>query len=183
MPLIDLDHKSTSELMSLFSTLEAPSIEEMNGEYAARMLSQRNVLVGTLSGLMLSNPLRTWQCKAFRPVNHETGRGYNTFIQGRKLIQCYPMMTLIAPSRFDGRPAYQLIYRQFHSVCGTIHMIDEVRRYKTGIYIGVGTLGFTSAQRSEPYPFLLEGPAAPYRGDIGIVRKNFKTGPRELPID
>ena len=125
--LIDVHQLSTEQLVALFSTLQAPSIEEMHGEYAASMLSQPNPLA-TLAGLSLTNPLLPWQSKAFRPVNQLTGRGYNTFLLGRKTIQLYPMHTLIAPSRFDGQPAYQLVYCYFHSLCGVINMVDEIRR-------------------------------------------------------
>jgi hypothetical protein len=91
------------------------------------------------------------------------------------------MKTLIAPSRFDGRPAYQLVYRHFHSVCGSVRMVDEVRRVEPGVYLGIGTYGFTSAQRRISYPFLLQGPVAAYRGDIGRQRKGFVIGPQEIP--
>lgn len=103
------------ELRRLFAQLEAPAIDEMHGEYQARLLAQGNWLAQAGDRLILRNPLRSWLCKAFRPVDAERGRGYNTFRQVGRVVQAYPMLTLIAPSRFDGRPAYQLVYRQFHS--------------------------------------------------------------------
>lgn len=172
---------STDELLRLFATLEAPALEEMSGEYSARLLAQPNWLATLAGGAVLTNPFRSWLCKAFRPVDTGTGRGYNTFLQGGSVVQRYPMLTLIAPSRFDGRPAFQLVYRHFHSLCGSLHMVDEVRRAAPGLYLGIGTYGLTDAQRRIPYPFLLEGPVGAYRGDIGRERKNFAIGPHELP--
>lgn len=177
----ELLQASTDELLRRFALLEAPALEEMSGEYAARLLAQPNWLATVVGGAAVSNPFRSWLCKAFRPVDASTGRGYNTFLQGKRVIQRYPMLTLMAPSRFDGRMAYQLVYRHFHSLCGAVHMVDEVRRVAPGLYLGIGTYGFTDAQRRTPYPFLLEGPVGAYRGDIGRERKNFQTGPRELP--
>lgn len=177
----ELLRASTDELLSLFATLEAPALEEMSGEYAARLLAQPSWLA-TLSGrIVLSNPFRSWLCKAFRPVNARSGRGYNSFLQGGGVVQSDPMLTLMAASRFDGRPAYTLVYRHFHSACASLHMVDEVRRVAPGLYLGIGTYGFTDAQRRIPYPFILEGPVAPYRGDIGRERRNFAIGSRELP--
>ena len=172
---------STPQLLARFATLDAPDIREMQGEYAASLLAQPSALAHVVGQAMLYNPLRSWLCKAFRPVDGETGRGYNTFLQQGRVIQCYPMLTLIAPSRFDGRPAYQLVYRHFHSTCGSIYMVDEVRRLAPDLYLGIGTYGLTDAQRRMPYPFLLKGPQAPYRGDIGRARQGFVIGPREFP--
>lgn len=172
---------TTAELLHIFSTLETPAISEMNGEYAACLLAQPNWLAAKIGQVVLDNPFRHWLCKAFRPVDVEHGRGYNTFAQSGKIVQRYPMQTLIAPSRFDGRPAYQLLYRHFHSTCGDINMVDEVRRLAPGLYLGIGTWGFTDAQRHQAYPFLLQGPQAAYRGDIGRARKHFHISKRELP--
>lgn len=177
----DLDGLSAEELLRLFVTLEAPDITEMQGEYSARLLAQPYWLATVLGQTILKNPFQSWLCKAFRKIDNDTGRGYNTFQRGRYVVQQFPMLTLIAPSRFDGRPAYQLVYRLFHSACSTVHMVDEVRRVMPGLYLGIGTYGFTNSQRHTPYPFVLEGPVAPYRGDIGHRRENFKIGPQELP--
>lgn len=172
---------STAELLQLFSTLEAPAVSEMNGEYAACLLAQPNWLATRIGQMALSNPMGSWLCKAFRPLDANSGRGYNSFRQRGKVVQRYPMQTMIAPSRFDSRPAYQLVYRHFHSLCGDINMVDEVRRVAPGLYLGIGTWGFTRAQRHISYPFLLEGPQAAYRGDIGRARHHFFISKREIP--
>ena len=172
---------STDELLELFSTLEAPAISEMDGEYGARLLAQPGWMAARLGPVATNNPLGRWLCKAFRPVNADNGRGYNSFRYRGRVIQRYPMQTLVAPSRFDGGNAYQLVYRHFRSLCGDINMVDEVRRVAPGLYLGIGTWGFTRAQRHTPYPFLLEGPEAPYRGDIGRARDHFSIGRREIP--
>lgn len=177
----DLRRLSTDELLQLFATLGAPDIQEMKGEYKASLLAQPNWLATAAGWLAVATPFQRWLCKGFRPVDGETGRGYNTFLQGDRVVQRYPMLTLMAPSRFDGQPALQLVYRHFESACGDLYMVDEVRRAAPGLYLGIGTYGFTNAQRRIPYPFLLEGPVAPYRGDSGRERQNFTIGPRELP--
>ncbi|MCH7337920.1 hypothetical protein [Acinetobacter sp. NIPH 2699] len=177
----DLLLLSLEELLDLFQTLDSPSIEEMNGEFAARLLAQPNWVANTIGQITLNNPFRQWLSKAFRPLDTTTGRGYNTFLQGHRIVQCYPMLTMIAPSRFDNQPAYQLIYRQFHSICGSINMVDEIRRVSKNLYLGIGTYGFTHHQRHIPYPFFLKATHTPYRGDIGRKRDGFQISSREIP--
>lgn len=163
------------ELMTLFKTLDAPALDEMNGEYTATLLRQPSLFATIAGRATVGNPVLPgkWLCKAFRPVSQEVGRGYNTFSQFGRLIQRFPMQTLIAPSRYDAKPAYQLVYRAYKSLCGDMHMVDEVRRLDEGVYLGIGTWGFFEAQRRIPLPFLLTGPVAPYRGDIGVERSAF----------
>ncbi|CAM4052072.1 hypothetical protein NONI108955_06285 [Nocardia ninae] len=177
----ELRRLDTSGLLALFTTLEAPTIAEIDGEYTATMLAQPNLFAVVTAKVALANPLGPWLCKAFRPVDENGGRGYNTFGAFGRVRQRHPMRTLLAPSRYDGAPAYTLIYRAYTSVCGSIHMVDEVRRAAPGVYLGMGTWGFTDAQRRVARPFLLTGPVGPYRGDIGRARPAFTPGPRELP--
>lgn len=153
----------------------------MDGEYRARLLRQPGRVANLTGYALLSNPLAPWLCKAFRPVDHDTGRGYNTFRVAGRLVQRFPMQTRLAPSRYDERPAYQLIYGAYRSLCGDIHMVDEVRRLRDGAYLGIGTWGFSDRQRRVALPFLLEGPVAPYRGDIGTERPGFFVSEREIP--
>jgi hypothetical protein len=171
----DVLQLSAGELLKLFNMLEAPGLEEMSGDYAAETLQQLNA-VATLAGRFgLNSPLYPgkWLSKSFRPVSDCCGRGYNSFRHFGRVVQRFPMATLIAPSRYDGRPAFQLVYRAYESLFGSLHMVDEVRRLDVGKYLGIGTLGFTDAQRRRACPFLLAGPVGPYLGDVGKERAGF----------
>ena len=173
---------SFKELMALFSGLSAPELSEMNGEFAARLLAQPSALAQFTGNLTVNNPLMPgyWLCKAFRPVSAQSGRGYNAFRHLGRKVQRYPMQTLIAPSRYDGRSAYTLVYAAFQSMCGAIHMVDEVRQLAPGLYLGIGTWGFTDRQRQVALPFVLSGPVAPYAGDIGTPKRGFDVR-QEIP--
>ncbi len=175
-----LEQLSTEELLKVFQTLPAPKISEMDGEFAARLLQQPSTLARFFGQVSVANPLMPWLCKAFRPVDAESGRGYNTFKLLGRVVQRFPMQTVIAPSRYDGKPAYTLVYHIYHSMCGDIHMVDEVRKVADGVYLGIGTWGFTRGQRQVALPFLLEGPIAAYRKDIGRKRKGALLA-REIP--
>lgn len=185
----DLQRLSAVRLLALFKTLEAPSLQALHGEYEAQLLRQPNRIDDAVGALILRKlPFQgQWQCKAFRPLDERSGRGYNTFLQGGRIVQRFPMTTLIAPSRYDGRPAFTLVYRAYHSLCGDIHMVDEIRRLDQDRYLGIGTWGFTRRMKMKSLPFLLSGPVAEYRGDIGRERKGFDvrselfTDPLALP--
>lgn len=179
----ELLEASPDALMALFETLPAPTIEEMNGEFNAQMLTQRTRLVDLGWRASIYNPLwpGIWVGKAFRPVDETSGRGYNYFRVGTdEIVQRFPMKTVIAPSRYDRKPAYQLVYRAYHSACGFVNMTDEVRKLSDGNYLLIGTAGFTAKQRHYDSFFLLQGPVRPYRGDVGRPRQNLSLA-REIP--
>jgi hypothetical protein len=44
-------------------------------------------------------------------------------------------------------------------------MRDEVRRVIPGVYLGIGRVGESARLRAELFPFLLEGPVAPFAAD------------------
>lgn len=175
----------TAELMTLFAQLPAPPIEEMRGEYTATVLRQPYPLLRPAAWLTTHNPIvGQWRAKAFNGGNEvvgpgadetppQTGHGYNAFDRHGGAVQHFPMLTTIAPSRFDGAPAFQLVYKAFNSACGWLNMVDEVRIAGAGLYLGIGTLGFARWQRMTPMPFELAGPVREYRGDIGQPRGDF----------
>lgn len=178
----DLLAMSFKDLMGLFAKLPAPSVKTMDGEFAARLLAQPSAVARVVGNLTVNNPFMPgrWLCKAFKPVSAEHGQGYNSFAHLGRRVQRYPMHTLIAPSRYDGRPAYTLVYAAFRSLCGAIHMVDEVRQVAPNLYLGIGTWGFTDGQRQVALPFVLRGPIAPYAGHIGVARKGFDVR-QEIP--
>ena len=65
----------------------------------------------------------------------------------------YQMRTSIDNSRFDGRPILQLDYAPFRSWMARIKMVDEVRRLRHDLYLGIGTCGLTEKERMRPRPF------------------------------
>lgn len=171
----------TSELVELFSELDAPSLEVMNGDYSSELLRQPTTTATVLGRATVNRPLWRWRSKGFRPVDARTGRGYNSFHVGARIVQRYPMQTRLGPSRFDGRPAYHLLYPAFRSACGAIGMVDELRVAADGVFLGIGTWGFSDAQRHVPLPFLLLDTGESYLGDIGTPRRGWVASPRVMP--
>jgi len=160
---------SPKELVDLFATLNAPSMSEMVGEFDGTPLRQPNLVRSAVALAKVRNRLHLWKAKGFRQVDENTGRGYNIYRWAGtgRLAYSDPMTTQIAPSRIDGRPAFQLDYRTFDTVCGAVNLVDDVRQVGPGLYLGFAMVGFTERQRSVLQPFMLEATSRPYVGDVG----------------
>ncbi len=146
--------------LELFHTLPAPTAEEMNGEYRAEVLDLGRPVYLWLASVAVHLKGR-WLAKAFTPEGPAGGRGYNVFVIGERVVRGTRMRTSIGPSRHDGQPSFHLDYSADNSgPLGT--MRDEIRRLTDGLYLGLGIAGYADWMR-RPNPFLLEGPAAPFR--------------------
>jgi hypothetical protein len=160
----DLTGLSHVDLLVRFAGLEPPSLSEMDGEFAATLLDQGSRLKALVAAGFINAPGR-WLCKAFRPVTESEGRGYNGF-RGMfgAVRRHFSMRTFVGTSTFDGRPSYILDYSPYN--WGLMRtMRDEVRRVAPGVYLGIGRVGANARLRAEPFPFLLEGPVAPFADD------------------
>lgn len=179
----DLMDYSQEELMELFKTLPAPTMEEMQGEFHSTKLSHHSVRDYLGWHLSCDNPLMNpeWVGKAFRMENDKEGRGYNLFrkVNGQ-LYTKYPMYTCIAPSRYDNKPAFTLVYKAFYTLTAVTQMVDECRKVADGVYLLIGTYGITAKDRMRPHFWLLEGPYRTYRGDANAIPREFDKK-REMP--
>ncbi len=193
--LLKLDRK---QLMDLFHQLDAPAMSEMHGEYRAILLESGYILNIFLARLYLHFTWGDWQHKAFEPLGDLHGHGYNTFIttQSRlyenyyiaffmkivtivrslfrmnspqRLARIMLNKTSMVSSVFDGRPSFQLSYRDYNTFF-TNTMTDEVRTVNDRLYLGIGRLTITLG-RYNPMPFALIGPPDPWKGpDIPYPR-------------
>lgn len=157
---------SNSQAIELFATLLAPPFSEMDGEYEAALLDQGNPIKNASGKLFLNNPLLfgRWLCKAFTPGDGDPGHGYNSFRKFGKVVRKFRMETRIVPSRFDGKDVFRLYYPAYRSFTGNINMVDEVRKVHEGLYLGLGTWGFSEKQRLIRLPFYLSGPIHEFVG-------------------
>ncbi|MEJ6548969.1 hypothetical protein PQI66_05365 [Corynebacterium sp. USCH3] len=167
-----------SDLLSMFSTLQAPTLSEMTGEFNGTPLKQPTIFRAVVAAVKVRNPLYLWTAKGFRPVDETTGRGYNVHLRapgGRRVLRD-PMTTSVGLSDFDGLPAFRLDYRTFDTLNGTMNLLDDVRRVTGDLYLGFGMLGFTDRQRSVPQPFMFERTSRPYSSDVGVRRSEQRHG-------
>lgn len=174
----DLTAMSHAELVDLFLTLEAPTMQEMTGEFDGTPLKQPDLLRTLVAAAKVRNPVYLWKTKGFRLIDDDAGRGYNIHrwaLTGRPVYRD-PMTTQIATSHIDGRPAFQLDYRTFDSVNGLLNLVDDVRRVAPGLYLGFGMLGLTDRQRAILQPFMLEATGRDYVADVGSLRSQQRHG-------
>ncbi|MDA8138981.1 MAG: hypothetical protein M0036_10045 [Desulfobacteraceae bacterium] len=187
----DLMHLRRAELMELFRRLDAPAMAEMRGEYRAALLDCGHVINTLLAWPFLYFLWGTWQHKAFEPLGDDHGHGYNAFIttqprlhenyfkalfmklaslalsffrpsNPQRLARLMLNKTAIVSSVFDGRPSFQLSYREYNSFF-TNTMTDEVRKVNDHLFLGIGRLTIIFG-KFNPMPFVLIGPPDPWRG-------------------
>ncbi|MFZ5562787.1 MAG: hypothetical protein ACOZBW_01960, partial [Thermodesulfobacteriota bacterium] len=80
----------------------------------------------------------------------------------RRLARIMLNKTSMVTSVFDGRPSFQLRYRDFNTFF-TSTMTDEVRKVNDRLYLGIGRLTVTFGKHN-PMPFVLIGPPDPWKG-------------------
>ncbi|MBU1170548.1 MAG: hypothetical protein KKD44_13375 [Proteobacteria bacterium] len=185
MTIEDLMKMKRKDLMALFRRLDAPVMSEMHGEYRAVLLDCGHVIGRFLSWMYLYFTWGAWQHKAFEPLGERQGHGYNTFITAERVLYenyfvAFAMRivsilkslfrfnytqrlarimlnkTEIVSSVFDGRPAFQLSYREYNTFY-TNTMTDEVRKVNDRLYLGIGRLTVIFGKYN-PQPFVLIGP-------------------------
>jgi hypothetical protein len=187
----DVMKLNRKQLMTLFFQLDAPAMAEMRGEYRAALLDSGYILNDALARMYLHFTWGDWQHKAFEPIDDQRGHGYNTFIttqsrlyenyfwasfmkmvciitslfrlhSPRRLARIMLNKTEMVASVFDGRPSFQLSYRDYNTFF-TNTMTDEVRKINDQLYLGIGRLTITLG-KFNPMPFVLMGPPDPWVG-------------------
>jgi hypothetical protein len=155
-----------SAVMELFATLSAPDFKEMQGEFKANLGNHGSFLKNLIAefSTQLSFFNGVWLCKCFEPLTDITGHGYNSFRKSGRVIRKFPMKTSIAKSIYDGRDVFQLDYTAYKTLLGSINMVDEIRKVRDNLYLGIGSTGLTRKHRFWPMSFTLSGPADPFLG-------------------
>ncbi|MCB0221340.1 MAG: hypothetical protein KDH09_16710 [Chrysiogenetes bacterium] len=148
------------DLVILFKELPSPSLEEMNGEFAATLLDQGAAWENLVGKLAINLPGK-WRSKAFLPVSSSASRGYNGFVLRGRDVRRFQMRTSVGASKLTTGESYHLDYSTYNGgYIGT--MRDEVRKVDEHLYLGIGRVGFTKWERRRLLPFLLEGPDRPF---------------------
>lgn len=162
----DVEKLNRRDTMQLFYAARAPRLEEMQGEYRAKVLSG-GVLDGP-TGYFTHHVFPTGRLtprfellgKAFMPGEMNEGWGYNMFLN-RKTGETWrglKMLTFVGPTTIgtDASASLHLDYGVYNGgVVRSMH--DELRRVNDNLFICAGYLGFSGGPRN-PGPFVLIGP-------------------------
>lgn len=124
------------ELRELFSNLDAPDPEEMDGEYISRypvaFERERQLWIEENRG-------GHWFGKCYRPtpIGPCRGEGHNIYEKKGQIAGRYLRFGWdIGNSTIDGRPSLIMRYNIFERPTGAMSLTDEVRRVRRGLYMG-----------------------------------------------
>jgi hypothetical protein len=160
--LHDLRTADRRRLKVLFRESPAPTIAELDGEYAAELLDQGTWLANWLIRRMFRSA-GNWTGKAFQRIDADRGIGYNCFWDGSHKAKRLPMLTYLEETPLAGGESFILDYAlTTRGIMRT--MRGQVRRLQEGAYLGFGSVGPKFGKRSARrlIPFVLIGPTQPF---------------------
>jgi hypothetical protein len=160
-----LRHHTSDELVDLWRTLDAPTLEEMYGEYQGTMIYPKSVEHARIR--KVEGP-GEWVGKAFAPIptGKYPGQGYNLWFMPNGLVRTMRYAGEVAASLIDGRPALMGYYGAFQSHNKDNGMTNEVRKLGDGLFVGIISTATDHAYwgpveaasgRGHPHAFLLRG--------------------------
>ncbi|MFT4581190.1 MAG: hypothetical protein ACI915_000588 [Gammaproteobacteria bacterium] len=167
-----LQNHTSDELVELWRELDAPTLEEMNGEYEGTMIFPKSV---EHARIRKTEGPGEWFGKAFapEPTGEYPGQGYNLWFMPNGLVRTMRFAGEVNASLIDGRPSLMGYYKAFVSHNKDNGMTNEVRKLCDGLFVGIISTAVDHAYwgpveahsgRGHPHAFLLRGPIAPWRG-------------------
>jgi len=134
--LDELAALSESELLNQYLSGVAPAPTDLHGDLHGRMLAVRG------AGRIWSALLQAfaawrhfpWRGKSFVARGGSRGDGINRVFGDR--ARWFRFETFVAPSRVDGKPAFQLDYDNSHNPFFIRAVKDELRRVAPGLFLG-----------------------------------------------
>lgn len=158
------------EVLELWGECPAVEMAELYGEYKGLIPNAGNEEAQKQSAKVMYNedgPLGYWLGKAYTPLSHSKGDGYNCWRRpGGKVDRYMRFSTEMGTSLIDGKPALMMYYgayrHQFVPEGQENKLVDEIRKLADGVYLGVGTSEMPDGARTPPGHFALIGPVGKY---------------------
>ena len=167
-----LRNQSNDELVEFWYELDAPELDELDGEYQGVLIPPLSV---THAAFRKTNGPGEWFAKGFgpRPFGDYPAQGYNLWFDGKRLVRVTRFAVEMGNSLLDGRRSYLGYYAAFNNHNTNYGMTNDIRKVEDGLYLGVihtktlthyyGTVNADTG-RSAPHAFLLRGPLYPWQG-------------------
>ncbi len=164
------------EVLELWGACPAAEMAELCGEYKGLIPNAGDeARQKATAKIMYEGPLGYWLGKAFSPLSHSKGDGYNRYRRPDGTIHRYMRFgTEMGTSLIDGKPALMMYYGAYlptfayrigyMSKGQENTLVDEIRRLADGVYLGVGTSEMPDGTRSEPGHFAMIGPVGQWVG-------------------
>lgn len=160
------------EVLELWGECPAVEMAELCGEYKGVIPNAGNEEAQKATAKTMYNedgPLGYWLGKAYSPLSHSKGDGYNRWRRpGGKVDRYMRFSTEMGTSLIDGKPALMMYYgayrHRFIPEGKKNALVDEIRKLADGIYLGVGTSEMPDGSRTPPGHFALIGPDEKWHG-------------------
>jgi hypothetical protein len=160
------------EVLEMWGNAPAVEMAELCGEYNGLIPNAGDPERQKSTAAVMYNldgPQGYWLGKAFSPLSHTKGDGYNRYRRPDGTIHRFMRFaTEMGTSLIDGKPALMMYYGAYQLKMLPDGMentlIDEIRKLADGVYLGVGTAGLPDGKRSEPGHFVLMGPVGQWVG-------------------
>ena len=158
------------EVLELWGECPVVEMAELYGEYKGLIPNAGDEEAQKASANHMYNedgPLGYWLGKAYTPLSHSKGDGYNCWRRpGDKVDRYMRFSTEMGTSLIDGKPALMMYYgayrHQFIPEGKENKLVDEIRKLADGVYLGVGTSEMPDGTRTPPGHFALIGPTGKY---------------------
>ena len=162
---------TSKEVLELWKQAPAVEMAELCGEYNGLIpnAGDEKAQKGTAAVMYNENSATGyWLGKAFSPLSHSKGDGYNRYRRPDGTIHRFMRFgTEMGTSLIDGKPALMMYYGayQLKILQGRENtLVDEIRKLADGVYLGVGTAKLPDGKRSQPGHFVLMGPVSQWVG-------------------
>lgn len=163
---------SRDDLITLFKTLDAPTAQEMDGDFISTLPSY---YADEWRASMARVGKDYWLGKSYspQPLRGHTGHGLNRYRAASGEVSRQSRFVWdFGPSILDGRPSLIMRYAAFDNWGAQHDLTDEIRVVAPELYIGLAHTdkpvpGFTpraGGDRSGVEFFFLAGPVAPFVG-------------------
>lgn len=156
---------SREEVISLWGTLPAVSLEELQGHFTGLVPNagdpERQAQIA--ASMYDENSEKGYWCgKAYRKTGVNQGEGYNRRrLPGGKIVRTSRFTTEVGPSLIDGKPSLLMYYGAYREQAPTF--VDEIRKLDDCVYLGVGSVLDANGKR-QPGHFALVGPTDDWVG-------------------
>ncbi|UOR01911.1 hypothetical protein MUN77_00870 [Leucobacter allii] len=150
-------------LTALFTTLDAPAVGEMSGEYAGfDYLGQSEETFAAGLARIQAGAGRFWLGKGFPGVEGDGASGYNRLLGRDGTVARRDRFGVHrGTSPIDGKTSLILKYSDFDNDAGSIGFLDEIRKVNDRLFLCTGT---PDEGTGTPGFFFLAGPPAPFLG-------------------
>jgi hypothetical protein len=169
------------DVLKLWGECPAVEMAELCGEYTGLVPNAGDEKAQKrTAAVMYDSSLGYWLGKAFCPLSHTRGDGYNSYRQPDGTVNRFMRFaTEMGTSLIDGKPALMMYYGAYRPTFAypsrlkgplslpegsESSLTDEIRKLADGVYLGVGSVKMPDGARSEPGHFVLMGPVGQWIG-------------------